>query len=300
MRLGFHIPIAGGWVRALQRAVILRCTCLQVFTSAPVQWARKPLDPVVAPWFGQALRALDIQPLFVHAIYLLNLASEDRELWRRSRAHLAEELNRAALLGARGVVVHLGSAAGSEDDRCGTRVVLQRVARALDYALARGAPGVQILLENCAGQGSLVGCTPASLADIIARTRHPDRLAVCLDTAHALAHGYAIHTPEGLDALLTECGDTFGLERLQLIHANDSKAPVGSRTDRHWHIGRGHIGRAGFRVILNDSRLRHLPFIMETPASQEWDPRNMRALRAAVAREYRPPLPALRPVPPPP
>jgi deoxyribonuclease-4 len=290
MRLGFHVQIAGGWEKTLQRAVDRRCTTLQVFTSAPVQWARKPLDPAGAAWFAEQLRARDIQPLFVHAIYLLNLATAEEQLWQRSRDNLAEELHRAGLLGAQGVVVHLGSVGAQGDLRQGIR----RVARALDSALAQTNNAVTVLLENCAGQGNLVGCTPQALGEVIAHTRYPSRLQVCLDTAHAFAAGYPIHTEDGLGALLEECDAAFGLERLALIHANDSKGALGCNVDRHWHIGRGQIGREGFRVILNAPRLRQLAFIMETPSSEEWDARNMRVIRRLVDPHWRPKLPPKR------
>lgn len=288
MRFGFHVSIAGGWQQALLRAVARRCATLQVFSSSPVQWARAPLDPAAAAWFGAALHELDIQPLFVHAIYLLNLATGDEGLWRRSRDHLAEELGRAAQLGAAGVVVHLGGVGDGGSAEAG----LERVARAVDSALERAEGGVRVLLENCAGGGNLVGATPQELAAVMGASRRPERLAVCLDLAHAFEAGFAVHESAGFSAFLADCGRAFGLERLELIHANDSKTPLGSRADRHWHIGKGQIGRAGFQVILNEPRLVDSPFIMETPSSEEWDARNLRALRAAVRPEARPPLPA--------
>lgn len=292
MRFGFHITISGGWRKTIQRAVERRCTALQVFTGAPVQWDRKPLDPAGAAWFAETLRSLDIQPLFVHAIYLLNLATSDAELWRRSRDHLTEELHRAALIGAEGVVFHLGSVGASGQPEAGMR----RVARALDWAAEHAPEGPRLILENSAGQGNVVGSTMDSLGRIIAASRNPHRLGVCLDTAHAFAQGYSFHQSECLSALLDECQAAFGLERLVLIHANDSKAALGSHVDRHEHIGKGMIGREGFRTILNEPRLRHLPFILETPDQEEWHDREMRAIRSLVAPEIRPRLPRIRPV----
>lgn len=294
MRIGFHVPIAGGWRRTLQRAIERRCTTLQVFTSAPVQWAQVPLHPVEAPWFAEALRALDIAPLFVHAIYLLNLATEDRELWERSRRHLRTELRRAHTLGAAGVVVHLGSTGDAGTEAAG----LKRVARAVDFALGDAPGDCRVLLENCSGQGALIGSTPQALGEVMTLSRHPDRLAVCLDTAHAFARGYALHTPDGLGALLDECDRAFGLDRLVLIHANDSLGALGSRRDRHGHIGHGEIGRAGFANVLNHPALAHLPFIMETPSEQDWDARNLRAIRRLIRPANRPALPRPGRVPP--
>jgi deoxyribonuclease-4 len=287
MRIGFHVQTAGGWGKTLERAVARRCTTVQIFTSAPVQWAHKALTPEEAAAFGAALRELDVHPLFVHAIYLLNVATSDRELWAKSRDNLATELERAAWFGAEGVVMHLGSVGAEGSQAEGVR----NVARAVDEALGRAPEGPRVLLENCAGQGNLVGCTPASLGEVIGRSRYPERLGVCIDTAHALAAGYAVNTEDGLGTLLAECQEAFGLERLRLIHANDSKTPLGSNADRHWHIGKGFIGHAGFRVIANHPALRGLPFIMETPDPEEWGERDLLALRRAVESEYRPALP---------
>ena len=290
MRIGFHVSIAGGWHKALERALARRCTALQVFTTAPVQWAHKPLASDDAAWFRDALRALDIQPLFVHGIYLLNLASGDRELWRRSRDNLAEELRRAAQLKAAGGVVPLGSVGASGSMAAGVR----RVARAVDHALVASGGDCPVLLENCAGQGRLVGCTPAALGEVMSVSRHPEHLAVCLDTAHAFAVGYDLRAAAGLGRLLDECEAAFGLERLRLIHANDTEAQPGSNVDRHAHIGKGEIGREGFRLVMNEPRLERLPFIMETRDQDRRHAADMRALRAAIAPDRRPPLPRVR------
>lgn len=291
MRIGFHVSIAGGWPQTLARAVTRRCTTLQVFTTAPVRWAHKPLAADDAAWFRDALRALDIQPLFVHGIYLLNLAAGDRDLWRQSRDNLAEELRRAALLGAAGVVVHLGSVGEKGSLAAG----LRRVARAIDQALRASGGACPVLLENCAGQGRLVGCTPPALGEVMSLSRHPEHLAVCLDTAHAFAVGYDLRKHADLQRLLDECDAAFGLERLRLIHANDTPARPGSNLDRHANIGKGEIGRRGFRLLTNEPRLERLPFIMETPDQDHRHAADMRALRAAIDPSRRPPLPPLRP-----
>jgi len=284
MRLGFHIPIAGGWPNTVRKALRLHCSTLQVFTSAPVQWAARPLEPEAAAWFREELRRLDIQPLFVHAIYLLNLASADEMLWRKSRDHLAEELRRAAMIGAEGVIFHLGSAGEGGDVRQGRK----RLVRALDGILAGDDGPVHLILENCASTRESVGCSFEDLAWMIDKAKQPERLRVCLDTAHAFAHGYPLHTLEGLAETLDLADATFGLDRIAVIHTNDSRGAFGSGVDRHWHIGKGQIGAAAFRTILAEPRLRHLPFIMETPAEGGWDARNMRAIRRLVDPAYRP------------
>ena len=286
MRLGFHISIGGGFRKTVREAVQYRCSALQVFTSAPVQWKRTPIDPNAAAWFAEELRRLDIQPLFVHAIYLLNLASDDKALWRKSRDNLGEELHRAALIGAAGVVLHLGSV-GPEGDVVAGR---KRVAQALDDILARDKTGLDLILEHSASHKQVVGARMEDVGEIIATAEHSDRLRVCIDTAHAFAHGYPIHTAEGLAETLDTMDRCFGLDRIALFHANDSRHEFGLGLDRHWHIGQGFIGTTGFRVIMNEPRLRHLPFIMETPEPEVWDPRNMLAIRRVIDSEYRPPL----------
>ncbi len=290
MRLGFHISIAGGISKVVPRAVQRRCTTLQMFTSSPVQWQRPLLEPDECQQFAEQLAARDIRPHFVHAVYLLNIASPDRQLWQRSVDHLAEELRRAELLAAAGVVLHLGSggAGGSVND------AINRGARALNVAREQAETSLPLILENSAGAGNTVGSTIPQIADIVGQSQYPEHLQVCLDTAHAFAAGWPLHHREGLDKVLEELDTTFGPQRLVLIHANDSRAAFASRVDRHWHIGQGKIGREGFRAIVNHPRLRDIPFIMETPGTEADDLRNMRAIRRLINKEIQPPLPPAR------
>ena len=292
MRLGFHVKKAGGWRTAVAQAVRQRCTTIQVFTAAPVQWARAPMDPAEAAWFVEELARLDVGPLFVHGMYLLNLATGDDPLWAKSRDALADELRRAAMIQAAGVVVHLGSVGEGGE----MAVVLKRVARAVDEALEAAGGRVPVVLENSVGAGWLVGSEIPQLGAVVARSRYPELLHVCIDTAHAFAAGYPIQTPDGLDEFLATCEDGFGLDRLRLIHANDSRGALGSNLDRHAHIGHGEIGRAGFETILNHPALSHLPFIMETPDEEDRRAADMRALRRLIDPERRPALPRVREV----
>jgi len=295
VRIGFHVPTQGGWSKTLQRARERRCETLQIFVGAPVQWkSAQPRTEEAAAW-REAIARSDTRPVFVHANYLLNLASTDGTLWRRSIRRLARDLRHAALLGAAGVVTHLGSPKAGNERTPGW--CIDRIAAAADAALEAAEVEVELLLENSAGMGSAIGSRYAQIGDIIAAARHSGRLAVCLDSAHSFAAGYAWHRPEGLDAALDEADRAFGLQRLRLLHINDSRVPFASGVDRHWHIGRGYIGTAGFRVIVNHPRLRHLPMVMETPeASLEADLRNLRALRRCIDPQHRTTLrPAPRP-----
>lgn len=287
MRLGFHISIAGGLDRCVQRAVVRRCTALQLFTGAPVQWARREFSEEESEEFARALAALDIAPHFVHASYLLNLSSPDSELRERSVQVLAEELRAAARLQAAGVILHLGSvgAEGAIEDG------IRRVAEAIDEVCERVPGGPPLILENSAGQGNVVGAQFDQLAKIIASSDHRASIQCCVDTAHAFAAGVPLHTEEGLAAAISQMEKGFGIDRLALLHLNDSKTPFASGCDRHWHIGRGEIGREAMARIVNHPALTHLPFIMETPGTEADDVTNMRRVRRLIRPENRPPLP---------
>ena len=292
MRLGFHVSIGGGMDRALAAARQRRCQTIQVFTAAPSAWVRRKTDSEEDAAFVAGCRASNITPVFVHAPYLLNVASGDRKLWRKSVSVLAQELELANRWEATGVVLHLGSA------RDGSMAAgIRRAAKAISEARSRSEGPAKVILENCAGSGSMIGHTMAEIGEIIAEVG-PDRIGVCLDTAHAFAAGYAIGTSEGIDEMLTEAEQAFGLDLIELIHLNDSKSALGSRVDRHEDIGKGQIGREGFEVILTEPSLMHLPFIMETPKSPGNDAgladdlRNLRRVRRIIPKHLRPPLPA--------
>jgi len=260
-------------VKALDRARALGCETLQIFSRNPRGWRFSPLDPHQVELFKVKAREEGLHPLVVHMPYLPNLASPDEGLYRRSVASLRAEVERCHLLGAQYLVTHVGKSMGDEPERS-----LERVARSLTVALEEEGPGV--LLENTAGQGSELGASLWELGEIIAMAENHPRLGVCVDTAHAFQAGYAIHTPEGLEAFLEELDHLLGLGRLRLLHLNDSRTPLGSRVDRHWHIGEGHIGLEGFRLIIGHPLLRHLPAIMETPFSPRWDRINMERVKA--------------------
>lgn len=287
MRLGFHISIAGGLEQCLRRAVIRRCTTLQLFSGAPVQWARPHFSDEDCVAFAEGLAERDIRPHFVHAKYLLNVSSSDDGLRAKSVTDLCEELAIAHKLRAAGVVMHLGSVGAEGAIEEG----ITRVARAIDTACEAVPHGPPVILENSAGQGNIVGADFEQLAAIIDATDCPERVRCCLDTAHAFGAGMPLHTARGLEGMIASMDATFGLDRLALLHVNDSKVPFASGRDRHWHIGRGEIGREAMGRVVNHPRLTHLPFVMETPGTEADDVSNMRRIRRLIRPENRPPLP---------
>ncbi len=285
-RFGFHVSIAGGLGHVLGRAQERHCTAVQTFTSSPSQWRTVALDAEQAAALREGLAQADIRPHFVHAIYLLNLASPDRELWNKSVAHLTEELRRATRLGAAGVVFHLGSVGEGGRVREGVR----RVAQALREVRARAEVETPLVLENGAGAGYTMGRTLEQLGEIRARATAAEPLGICLDTAHAFAAGLPVHTAEGLETTLERLSAVGGLPALTLLHLNDSRVPFATNRDRHWHIGQGFLSREGLGRIVNHPQLRGLPMIMETPGTVEDDRRNMYAVRRLLPREERWPL----------
>jgi deoxyribonuclease-4 len=289
MRLGFHVSVAGGVHHAVRAGVLRRCHTIQVFTAAPAVWARRKPHPEQDAAFANGCREADLWPVFIRAPYLLNVASADEDLWQKSVSVLIQELETANRWQAMGVVLHLGSSVGQTEQQG-----LKRVTRALAQVRDHSVGPAQIIMENCAGQGELIGHSMEQLGAIVEAVG-TDRIGVCLDTAHAFAAGYGLHTAEGLDALLQEADELFGLDLLRLIHLNDSRSELGSRVDRHEHIGDGHIGPAGFRGILSEPRLHHLPFIMETPkgvkGELEDDLMNLRRVRRLIPKHLRPSLP---------
>lgn len=277
--LGAHLSIAGGVANALLAAERLGCSTVQLFTKNSNQWVGKPFAPDEPAEFRKVLRRTKLKFATSHDSYLINLATADRALWRRSVAAFVDELDRAEALGLTYLVTHPGAHVG-----CGEDAGLANVTRAIDEVHDRRADyRVKILLELTAGQGTCLGHRFEHLAAILDRVRDPKRLGVCLDTCHVFAAGYAFATETEYAAMWGEFDRTIGLRKLKLFHLNDSKKPRGSRVDRHEHIGRGHIGLEPFRRILNDPRFRRTPMILETPKEdadgKEMDPVNLATLR---------------------
>jgi len=281
-RFGAHLSIAGGVSRAADRARDLGCDCLQVFVKPPQQWRLQALDDEEIARFRTAVREAGLAPVVAHASYLVNLASPDPALHERSVACLLAEWDRAEALGLSGLVLHPGSHVGT-----GEAAGLERVAAAL-ARLGRERPErtVPILLETTAGAGSTLGGTFEHFTYWFEACGDGPPLGLAIDTCHLWAAGCDVASAEGIEATLAELDEAVGLSRLALVHANDAKGERGSHLDRHAHIGRGKIGQAGFRRLVNHPSLRPLPFILETPKrdarGRPMDPVNLRTLRALV------------------
>ena len=287
------MSIAGGLPRAVERARAAHCDTLQVFTKSSGQWRARPLPDGEIAEFRRLSEELDVRPVIAHTSYLINLAAPDDALRRRSGAALGEELDRAEALGLLGVVLHPGSYTTTTEEEG-----LARIANGIARVLAdRPDQQTLLLLEHTAGQGTNLGHTFEQLGTIITeidRAGTAARIGVCLDTCHLLAAGYDLGSDTGYADTMRQLDESVGLDRLRALHLNDSKTPLGSRVDRHTHIGSGHVGLSAFRRLLTDPRLEDLPMVLETPKARsartaeiEPDPmdlENLRTLRTLMTR----------------
>lgn len=284
-RFGAHMSVAGGLVRAVERAVAHHCDALQIFTKNASQWVARPLATADISAFRTAVDASDIRPVVSHASYLINVASHDPALRERSMRALRDEVDRADALGLLGVVLHPGAHTASTIDEG-----LERIAAALRQLLAEHTGHTMVLLEHTAGQGSTLGSSFEQLATILAGVDGHPRIGICLDTCHLLAAGYDIATADGYASTFSQFESLIGFDRLRVVHANDSKKPLGSRVDRHTHIGDGFVGIDGFQRLVRDVRFQQLPLLLETPKGKdagkvpivldEFDQRNLAVLRS--------------------
>jgi len=271
------MSIAGGVDRAIDRARSAGCTALQIFLKNNNQWRGKPLSPEAIERFRREIAAGDLAPPVAHAGYLVNLAGPRLPLLRRSRENLLDDLLRAEQLGVIGVVLHPGAHLGR-----GEAPAIHQVADELNRLFDRtSASRVAIYLETTAGQGTSLGYRFEHLRDVIDRVAAQDRVAVCLDTCHVFAAGYDLRNAEAVAATLTGFDRVVGLDRLRFLHFNDSNRELGSRVDRHAHIGQGHIGEPGFAALMREPRLAGLPRVLETPKGEDLaeDRMNLATLR---------------------
>lgn len=278
--LGAHMSIAGGIHRAFERGLRTGCRTLQIFLKSSNQWKAKALTEEDRELFLEAQRKSGIAPVLAHSSYLINLASPDGALRAKSLAAFMGELERANYLGVPAVILHPGAHRDS-----GEAMGIAAVAAALDAALDRVPPPVSILLENTAGQGSSIGRSFEQLAGILEGMSDTGRVGFCLDTCHLFAAGYDISTEAGYRRTLRAFDRLIGIGRIQAFHLSDSRKQLGSRVDRHTHIGKGFIGLEAFRCLVNDSRFAAVPKIIETPKGDDLqlDRLNLGILRSLVA-----------------
>jgi deoxyribonuclease-4 len=281
MRFGFHLSIAGGFSKIPERAAVRGCETVQFFSRNPRGWIYGALNKEDVKAFRSAVRAPGLPglfPLFVHLPYLPNVACSRSKFYRRSIRSVITDLKRAEALGAQYLILHIGHRLESSEEEA-----VEAVCHAINEAFRSAANSVIVLLENTAGQGSEIGSSFEEIGRILDGIGKSERIGVCLDTAHAFGAGFDLSTRDGLERTLESFERLIGVRRLHLLHLNDSKTPLGSRRDRHAHIGEGFIGLEGFRNIVNHPLLRDLPGIMETPRTDTVeDLKNMKVIRSLV------------------
>ncbi len=280
--LGAHVSIAGGMAKAIDRGSELDCTTIQVFVKNASQWKGKPISREEADEFGNRHGASKIGPLVAHATYLINLAADKPENLSNSKATFGDEIDRCDLLGIDGLVVHPGAHLGQ-----GIDAALEKIATSLVEILEKRPQGkTRVLLENTAGQGTLVGFRLEHLARIRDLTGIPERIGICVDTCHAYAAGYALDDAIAYEDFFSELRSRFAPDSLGCIHMNDSKFALGSNRDRHANLGRGEIPVSLFERLVNDPALANVPMILETPLGDEGDGHrvDLELLRSLAAR----------------
>ncbi len=284
MRLGAHESIAGGLVNAFDRGHTATCDSIQIFTKSNRQWKAKPLtEEEIAAWrerMAAEEASSGIFPVVAHSSYLINIASPKEETWKKSYDALKIEVERCEALGVPHLALHPGSHL-----KAGEEVGLANIARALSQLHAE-TPGFEtmVCLEGMAGQGTNLGYTFEHLAWLLEHTDQGQRLGVCLDSCHLYGAGFDVRTPEGYAEMMEAFDRIVGLEQLKMIHLNDSMYEMGSRRDRHAHIGEGTIGLEGFRNFVNDPRLADIPGLLETDKSDDLheDIENLARLRSLI------------------
>jgi deoxyribonuclease-4 len=279
--LGAHFSIAKGYHDAVYQAASYRCNVLQLFTKNATTWKERTISPAETARFKAAVAETGIQSIAAHSSYLINLASPDPKKHAMSYKALQQELLRASVLEIPDCIFHPGAHMDS-----GEKVGLKKISTSINQIFTETS-GItaRLLLETTAGQGSGLGHTFEQLAQIIAAIEQKDRVGICLDTCHIFAAGYDIRTQETYAQTMNHFDTIIGLDKLLAIHINDSKKDLGSRVDRHTHIGKGHIGLDAFKFILTDPRLAQTPKLLETAKKEgdiDWDQRNFTLLRSLI------------------
>ncbi len=274
--LGTHVSSAGSILKTFGRAKEVGAEVFQFFLRSPRVWRWKGVSDEVAESFSRSARELGT-PIMVHSPYLINLASKDEELRKRSIEVFVEELKFCDEVGVAFYNFHPGTAKGISEEEA-----IQRIILSLEEIFSRYTPkNTWVLLENTAGERGDIGKNFRELERVISHFRGTN-MGVCLDTCHAFAYGYEINSRRGFLKFKEEISSSVGLHRIKAIHCNDSKTPLGSRRDRHQHIGLGYIGLEGFRNLLRDEHFGKLPYYLETPKVEDWDRVNLKVLRCLV------------------
>ena len=263
MKVGAHVSTAGGPATCFERAEAIGAEAAQIFLTPPQQWRSSKVDPDQAEAFRARAATSSCGPVFVHGVYLINLATTDTTMLTRSTSSLKSALTSCSQLGIQGVIFHLGSHLGQ-----GLDAVFDQICKACSEVLEATPDDVQLILENSAGAGGNIGSKFADLGRII-REVGSDRVKVCLDTQHSFAAGYDLSSAEGLELAMTEFEQEVGFQNLVAVHANDSKVELGAGRDRHENIGEGHIGRDAFRRMLHHRGFSDVPFLLEVPGFGE-------------------------------
>lgn len=278
MLLGCHVSIAGGLEKLIERALDLNCQTIQIFSRSPRGGKAKPFDAQEVAKFRTDIEKNNIAPIVVHMPYVLNLSAETDEMFKYAQEMLQEDLARANTLGAKFLVVHAGSHKGKGED-----FGLKRMIQSIAEVMATYQGECQLLIENTSGAGSELGYSLEQLKYLLDQIDHP-MVNICYDTCHGFTAGYDISTGEKADALVEQLDKLIGIERIKVIHTNDSKYAINTRKDRHEHIGKGFIGLAGFKALLNNPKLQNKPFILETPVDDEGDyVTNLAILKSLIA-----------------
>ncbi|MCK5768638.1 MAG: deoxyribonuclease IV [Candidatus Atribacteria bacterium] len=285
MKIGCHVSIAGGIDNSVKRAEELGCSTMQIFSKNASTWREKIYSKEEIKNFKENLKNSDVNPVFIHTSYLINLASPSDELYFKSINAFIEEMKRADLLlddlPCPYLIIHPGAHTGA-----GEEYGIERIIRALNIILEKSVDlnlKTMILLEDTAGSGTNLGYSFEQLKKIADGVNDKGKIGMCLDTCHAFAAGYDLSHREGIEQTLGELEKYIGLNKLKVIHLNDSKHPLGSHKDRHMYIGKGYIGLEGFQLIVNHPYLKDLPFILETPKREEKDDvRNINLVKSLV------------------
>jgi deoxyribonuclease IV len=279
MLIGAHVSPAGGLAKAIERGVERGCESIQIFNQSPRMWKPTNYSDEDFAAFREAMAPSPVKAVLIHAVYLLNCASEDRDIRKKSLASLTHSLRVGHSIGAAGVVLHPGSAKTGHVGEA-----IERAGKTIAAALA-DSEGCELHLENTAGAGGTLGRSFDELAALLDAAGGHQRLGICLDSCHLLASGYDIRTPNGMSSVLRECNKAVGKGRVRSLHLNDSQTPLGSNRDRHANVGEGELGEAGCMAFLSAKGLQRLPCVLETPGENRSGPSREEILHAIKLRE---------------